>query len=219
LQANIDSFRQTYPDAQYRLYDNADLRSFIEDRFGGRILGVYDRLIPYAFKADLARYCLLYELGDVYSDLSHRHYHPIWTADTKVSVFRDLTEHPPWAVSNGLIASVAKRPEFKQVIEAIARHADAEYYGQASLEVTGPYLLGAILAQSADWRSIHFGHSKRVRGYLPFGKQGIRVRKYMADGTLVVDKVKRAASCIDEFSTGQGNSYNQLWLARQVWRT
>lgn len=76
LQNNIETFRRTYPDAQYRMYDNATGRAFLQDRFGARVTAAYDALVPLAFKADLLRYCLVHEFGGFYSDLAFRHLRP-----------------------------------------------------------------------------------------------------------------------------------------------
>ena len=220
LNNHIASFRAAYPDAAYRMYEDHDIRRMIQASFGNRVLWAYDQMTPYAYKADLARYCVLFDSGGVYSDLSHRHFRPIEMPDSAgMVVFRDLSQHPPWAVSNSLVAARPGRSELKQVIEQIIRHAETCYYGNTPLEPTGPYLFGRVLAQSTAWPSIQFGRSNWRSRFLRFGPKPVRVFKRLPNGVLVAEKVKSGnASIADFISGGQGgNNYNQLWLRRQAW--
>ena len=59
-----------YPECQYRLYNDNDIKSFLASWFNPEVLQAYELLKPYAFKADLARYCLLYVYGGYYFDAS-----------------------------------------------------------------------------------------------------------------------------------------------------
>jgi len=70
IQTQIDKVKQLYSDYEYILWDNTSIREFIISNFSQEILSVYDDLKPYAFKSDLARYCILYKLGGYYFDIS-----------------------------------------------------------------------------------------------------------------------------------------------------
>ena len=67
ISSNIKKF---FPDAKHIIYNNEMLREFIIKNFSKEVVLAYDSLIPYAFKADLGRYCLLYELGGWYFDIA-----------------------------------------------------------------------------------------------------------------------------------------------------
>ncbi len=69
---NVASVRWLYPETKYHLFGGDDLRAFLHENFDPRILAAYDTLSPYAFKADLARLCLLYKFGGLYVDLGVR---------------------------------------------------------------------------------------------------------------------------------------------------
>ena len=77
FQRNIESLKSTYPEAEYRRYGNDELLDFLSENFPEPVLQTYRALGPYAFKADLARYCLLFIYGGLYSDLSYLHVRPI----------------------------------------------------------------------------------------------------------------------------------------------
>lgn len=57
------------PEFEYRFYDDADQVALIGDRFGDEVLAAYRKLPSGAFRADLWRYCALYEAGGVYADI------------------------------------------------------------------------------------------------------------------------------------------------------
>ncbi len=69
---NAAALRALYPAAEYRLWDGHALRRMIAEHFEPQVLAAFDRLRPYAYKADLARYCLLYVFGGLYIDLAIR---------------------------------------------------------------------------------------------------------------------------------------------------
>jgi mannosyltransferase OCH1-like enzyme len=53
VRACMQSVRAATPGYQYRLYDLASLRSFIQEHFPPDVLHAYDALRPYAYRADL----------------------------------------------------------------------------------------------------------------------------------------------------------------------
>ena len=105
LQQNIASLKAIYPAAEYTLYDDARIREFLSEEFAPEVLDAYDLLAPFAYKADLARYCLLYTFGGLYSDLSYLHITAIEPEeDINLIAFSDIPRiHPPWSTSNALV--------------------------------------------------------------------------------------------------------------------
>ncbi len=215
LERNVQSFRATYPAATYRMYGNAELVEFIAANFPGPVLEAYRALTPYAFKADLARYCLLYAHGGLYSDLSYMHLRAIEVAaDCELAVFRDVPGHPSWAVSNAVIYAEPKSPVLKRAIDRVVEHFHARFYGHASLEPTGPYLFGRVLAETPDWTRIAFGDSP----LLNIDRTGrSNIVKMMPTGEVVAIRNKTKDGRITDLVPVGGNNYNQLWLDRRIW--
>jgi mannosyltransferase OCH1-like enzyme len=60
---NIDAIKRLCPLAQHRLWHGEALREMIGNHFDRSVLKAFDTLRPYAFKADLAKYCLIYHFG------------------------------------------------------------------------------------------------------------------------------------------------------------
>jgi mannosyltransferase OCH1-like enzyme len=65
---SIISFIEFNPEYTYIYFDNNDCRRFLKNNFSDEINYAYDLLVPGAFKADLIRYCFLYNMGGCYFD-------------------------------------------------------------------------------------------------------------------------------------------------------
>ena len=66
---NIRSLRSRHPGEEHLLWRETMLTDFIASHFDAEVLSAFRTLRPYAYKADLAKYCLLYEHGGLYADL------------------------------------------------------------------------------------------------------------------------------------------------------
>jgi len=65
---SIMSFIDFNPEYTYIYYNNIHSRKFLKDNYNEKINYVYDLLVPGAYKADLLRYCFLYNNGGCYFD-------------------------------------------------------------------------------------------------------------------------------------------------------
>jgi mannosyltransferase OCH1-like enzyme len=74
---NVRSVQTLHQAATYRLWDGNSLRELIRQNYGREVLDAFELLQPYAYKADLARFCLLYLQGGLYVDLGIRLINPI----------------------------------------------------------------------------------------------------------------------------------------------
>ena len=55
LEGPISSVKQCFPTHRYMLYDGESLRASIANHFESEVVTAYDKLRPYAYKADLGR--------------------------------------------------------------------------------------------------------------------------------------------------------------------
>ena len=65
---SIISFIELNPEYTYIYFNDINARQFLRDNFSEEINYCYDLLVPGAYKADLLRYCLLYNKGGCYFD-------------------------------------------------------------------------------------------------------------------------------------------------------
>lgn len=135
----------------YNLWTNDDIRTLLEDNFAPEVLWAYDKLKPYAYKADLARYAILYLMGGWYIDINLEVIGvPPKEDEFDLIVFRDFnndTRLAPWQLANGLIYAKPGHPVFQVAINKIITHVGERYYGKRTLSVTGPELFGAAVAE------------------------------------------------------------------------
>lgn len=74
MKENIEHIKKTNPEFGVYVYDVQDCREFIKKNFDYDVLYSYDNLVPYAYKSDLWRYCILYIYGGIYVDVKWKPY-------------------------------------------------------------------------------------------------------------------------------------------------
>lgn len=147
---------------EYNLWTNDDIRTLLEDNFSPEVLWAYDKLKPYAYKADLARYAILYLMGGWYIDINLEIVGlPPKEDEYDLILFRDYnngTRMAPWQLANGLIYAKPDHPVFNIALNKIIEHVGEKYYGKRTLSVTGPELFG--------WAVAHYGWDNGKNDYL-----------------------------------------------------
>lgn len=63
LAENADSFVKQHPGIGHRVIFNDEIETILDEHFPPEILRAYRKLVPFAYKADLARYCILHLRG------------------------------------------------------------------------------------------------------------------------------------------------------------
>ena len=215
LQSNIASFRSTYGEAEYHLYEDQDIRDFLSDNFEQEVQAAYDALIPNAFKADLARYCLLYHFGGTYSDLSYLHIRSVELGRNDLVVFRDIAGHASWSTSNATLHARPHLPVFERAISRIVEHHRINYSGPHALSPTGPYMFGRVLAEVDDWGKTVFGDSRLISRE-PCGRANIA--KILPNGEITAIRNKNVDTNISDLIGYKTDSYARLWKKGKVWR-
>ncbi|MEG8020895.1 glycosyltransferase family 32 protein [Sphingomonas aerolata] len=152
IPGNYRHWRQTFvdtnPDCRVLLWDDADNRAFIADRFAWA-LPVYDSYPQEIFRADAVRFFFLLEFGGLYADMDTECLRPIRpSASTGAVVLCRMGGNPDFAhaIPNAIMAS---RPS--QIFWLFAIHCmieAAEHIPDAAARIaagpetmTGPVLL------------------------------------------------------------------------------
>lgn len=149
LQQCVDTVRNAARGCVHVVLGKEELRAILEKEFDRDVLRAFDALVPFAYKADLARYCLLYAFGGWYFDIAARANCVLPTMHGIDNlIFRDAPNAgaPSWDVSNGLLYSRRGSPEYDQAIKMILDNCRTEYFGINALCPTGPNLLGRAFA-------------------------------------------------------------------------
>lgn len=136
---------------EHKVWTNDSVVDHIRQYFHPSVLMAYNSLIPKAYKADLARYCILYVYGGWYIDATitindippEMKYHDMFLVKDMYSA----SYGSPWAIANGLIYSVPGHQIFKIMIDKIVKNCKTKTYGKKSLSVSGPELFGRVIAE------------------------------------------------------------------------
>ncbi|MDI9358291.1 MAG: glycosyltransferase [Phycisphaerales bacterium] len=142
----IQSILDKNPDYEYYLYDDQDIVAMITQYFDASVVQAYNRLLPGAFKADLWRYCVLFQYGGVYIDAKMIFRKPLHTLMEEHD-FISCIDRPKCTILNAFIGVVPKHPFMHQLIQQILTHIEQEYYGTSDLEITGPLLMGTCFKE------------------------------------------------------------------------
>ena len=211
---NVASFREHHPGLPHRLYDRDTIRDFLRRHMEADVAWAFEELLPYAYRADLARLCLLHEFGGAYADLSVFFHAALPVDSGKLVVFRDRAVHAPWIVSNTIIAAPARLPAFEAAIRMIVANCRSRHRGVSSLCPTGPVLFGKAIAMHCEPEQIHLGEVVNVAQ-----RDSTEALAFVdaTDGRMIGYRTKSAAG-LDQLGLREGvNNYNDFYYARLVY--
>jgi len=216
LQHATGTVKAAFPEAAYTIYNQESLRQFIVDNYDPDVVWAYDTLKPYAYKADLGRYCLLNKLGGWYIDVGISIVNPVELGPRiKGLVFRDIQRFSftGWACSIGILYSQMASAVMTTAIELIVRNCHEQYYGITPLCPTGPTLFGQALAMNKGQSDIVYGdyleltpdREQKNRGFV------------LPDGTIMGWGKPSGGGDLTGLGARGTNNYNELWSARKVY--
>lgn len=210
---NIDSFKECHPELEHQLYNVELGRQFLKLHFDTDVLSAFDSLRPLAYKADLLRYCLLYELGGIYADLSLYFHSSVLNFDksSKIFIYRDVMSRAPWIASNSLILTQPHMQVFESCIKKIVEHVSTDYYGTNALCPTGPNLFGAVLAETTPLFEISSGEVIKISRSL-----GHSYAYLNASGDVVAVTVK-AGQGLGSLGAHSTDNYNDYYNDREIY--
>jgi mannosyltransferase OCH1-like enzyme len=206
----------------YQLYTNTEAQEFL-GKFDREVLKAFNTLAPYAFRADLLRYCLLYEYGGWYFDQSIL---PIVKVEptTENVVF---VSRAGQYLENMMLYSAPREAYYSKLINAVCvnvkKRSDGDfriYGGQAVLNVTGPILMRNVYLQyiykDAPRKAVE------IRKRFEFGEY---YRPDATEGRLALASKVVAIYKKDDTQFGRidfigfvgTNNYNQLYSKKAVY--
>lgn len=223
LNEAITSVKKSFTAHEYTLYDGERLQDFIAQHFPREVVNAYEKLRPYAYKADLGRYCLLYQQGGWYADISILMRQTVGIMDQNIDLvyFSDLgdgvvPERSLFDVSNSLFYARPQHQALELAIQTVLEHCNNEYYGPSIYCPTGPAVLGAAIA-------IQERSQNQINGHLMALTPNHRFRNHsfvLPDGQILALFKKGWMAPNDVlFGKREGtNNYADLWRQRQVYK-
>lgn len=218
LKGRSETIQNLFVDAQYTLFTNSTLRQFIQDNYPAEVLQAYDKLTPYAYKADLGKYCILNKLGGWYADIGvHSFLRKVSFDLEKVNmlVFADrrnvtLTTYP---VSTGLIFSKKENPVLALAIELIVENCQNNYYGFTPFDPTGPNLFGRAIAVGGFTSPILFGLHTELTPNLELKNCAY----VLPDGTILCMSKNKESGNLISFGCKGTNNFHTMWRGKNIY--
>jgi hypothetical protein len=148
----ISTWETYYPDHIITIYDKNDAINYLNKYYGKEFVYIYNLLIPFAYKCDFLRLCILYEEGGIYSDIKQ-------SINTKIDFEKynfvySEEKHFDWrnyikidysTIQNCFIATVPKHPYIKCAIDLIIQNVLNRYYCLCDIDITGPVVFGCSI--------------------------------------------------------------------------
>jgi hypothetical protein len=226
--------KKLYPNEEYHLYSGEEIEKIIKNNFHNDVFVAYKKLKPYAYKADLARLCLLYLYGGLYVDLNLYFINTIPNLhEVEFFAFRDISEmsKQSWSVLNGVIYSFSKSKIIKNAIDLIVKHCKKEYYGFQCIGVSGPLVLGIAIVKSLPHHGATNGKMDNfiIKSFNEKTQNEIKKIEYISDKFLglIMDYEDKLIAITKPSKGGDieslgfigTNNYFKMWKNRDVYDT
>jgi mannosyltransferase OCH1-like enzyme len=188
LQQVLENGESYHPHMQQvYLNDTTDCESFLKD-YDPSLLDAYHTLIPGAYKTDLVRLCLLEKYGGAYADMSMTFLQSLSFLHSHESkdlvLVNDINfrhDQKGVGITNGFMMTRAHHPVLTAMIRHIHSNLANRYYGESSLDVTGPNAIRKV------WEAF-FGQSivdKGTQGPMVIQKDGVDYNMFWMDFRLI----------------------------------
>lgn len=224
VQMCVKSITDFYGTEEYHLYSGEELEKIIRDNFDTDVYKSYQKLKPYACKADLARYCLLYLYGGLYSDISNRFIQPLdknFLNQFDLFAFRDNigSSVRNWSVMNSIIFSKPKVKVLERAIQLVVENCKNETYGIQAIVPSACIPFGkAINSAEEDELICTNGEVLCLNAQMDYAPK--KVWGFFTDyGDFIA--LRKPANEGDMKSMGfpQTNNYVEMWRNKDVYDT
>jgi mannosyltransferase OCH1-like enzyme len=203
------------PDYKLRYFNGKRCEEYLLDNFGVEHYNTFKKLVPFSYRCDFFRYCVIYKEGGWYSDWKQELLIPIDDILNDEEKLRikfifaydngsEYTRHFK-CIGTSFFGSVVNNPVLKSAIDKIISNVKEHNYGLTPLDPTGPFVFGQALEvnkecfQENELKIGIFDHCN----YYEFDER--KIVKHKCDGV-------RHDQVWDN-----GNNYAELWGYRAVY--
>lgn len=213
---------------EYRLWLEDDIISLLENSYGPKVLEAYQTLKPLAYKADLARYCIIHSFGGWYVDLfvtlSDIRDLKNFSSDTEALLFREMLVPPGGSLLSVLNTIFWFRDPGSKVLDnlinSIADNVLNRDYGTHPFSITGSIAFGREVAlHELEDPSMPFlvGECAMLGGTPTH-----QISSVLSENPLVVSTRRKIEEDISlEVPSGyetHPNNYYRMWFNKDVFR-
>ena len=145
VKESIQTLKEQNPEFEHHLYDEGMCRAFIQNNFSKRVVRAFDKVVPYALKADIWRYCILYKKGGVYLDSKYYGidgFKLIQLTD-KEYFCKDINDS---GIYNAFMVCKQGNKKMLQAIQQFVKNTEENYYGWKPVCV-GPLMMESFFTK------------------------------------------------------------------------
>ena len=212
IEDNIQRALDTWKNYNVKIWYGNDCKEYLIKHFGQEHLDCFNSLIPYAYKADFMRYCIVYNEGGFYSDWQqvlvgsldpYLRYSWVSCYDTTGEENKNYK-----CMQNGFFGCPKGNSILKECISQILLNCKNKVYGKNPWYPTGPCLLGDV------FRKVNLSNTKT--GYtVNDPKDG---PCFILDSKKII--INKCCSDINVPASNfkNGNNYLYLWKEQNVYK-
>ena len=211
-----ESVRSALDFCEYKIWGLNEADKFIRERFDSSIYAAFKCLKPYAYKADLFKYCLLYHLGGWYVDIGVRILQP--EAFKKITVSKFVLFRAtgfwdaPWISSVALVYAEPGSKVFLTALDEIVENCRKQNYGENPLCPTMSSF-GRALAKHNVISGVRVGMIVDVKG-----QEYKRAYRLKPLGLIAARKPSLAkVGSLQGLGIKGSNNYSEMWKNRDVY--
>ena len=145
----VKSWKEKHPDWEYKLWTDEDNRNLIKTYFP-KFLKIYDSYHKPIYKADIARYCIIYIYGGIYADLDFECLKSMDKLIENDKCFFGLEPKEHWngknIVCNAIFGSVPKNEIFVYFLREIYKRSSINMR-ISPVTLTGPKMITDVLSE------------------------------------------------------------------------
>jgi mannosyltransferase OCH1-like enzyme len=207
----FEKVKKDNPDYTLKVWSGNEARNYLSQNFDLSYLTCYDNLIPYAYKADFFRYCLIYNEGGWYSDLKEEIL--IKLNELKGYTFIGIVDLgndyclKNICLQNAFFAAIPKHPVLDNCAKACIMNYKNKFYGESYLDPTGPRLFGKCFEETIVIPK------KVLFGYYLYDPDG--GYHFMDNKKVVIHKCKK---CKKGNDWTYGNNFIELWKNKNIYK-
>lgn len=214
----VEKTKSIAPQMRHVLYSMDMGREFIKTKFGGEVIEAFDLLNPYAYKADLLRYCLLFAEGGWYFDIG------VMPAISNINVpdsiealvFKDapIISGTTWTCATAVLYSKPNYSVYSKAIEIVLENCKKRYYGTNALSPTGPSVLGRAFAIDGESPNRIVGEFMALTPL----HQNRNLAFVLPDGLILAYGKPTDGGDLTKLGASGTNNYNNFYNSKTVYR-
>lgn len=207
IKGQMKKLKELYSDYEYTLWNEKNIQDFLSSNFPIHVLEAFNRIRPYAFKCDLARYCILYVFGGYYFDAPLC---PEFKYEPKApTLFRGIPFSDKGRVfdvieNNTLFFPYPEDEFLKESLYRSASNIRNSLYLDHPLAVTSPVLLSSISKKD----HIDFGYCKQLSDCKA---------SYYEDTLICKHKENKYVADLSKMGCAGTNNYADMWHNKELY--